>query len=75
MTLGEDCHIVEHEEGAASVIAGVQLRPGASEKGALPPGAVESRIRGKDIHFPESGLIWLENAHSIGRVIPLANME
>ncbi len=73
--LGEDCHIVEHEVGAASVIAGVQLRPVASEKGALPPGAVESRIRGKDIHFPETGLICLENAHSNGRVIPLANME
>ena len=73
--LGDDCHIVEHEVGAASVIAGVQLRTIPSEKGALPPEAVESKIRGRDIHCPETGLICLENAHSNGRVIPLENMD
>lgn len=73
--LGDDCHIVEHEVGAASVIAGVQLRTIPSEKGALPPEVVESKIRGVDIHFPETGLICMENAHSNGRVIPLENMS
>ncbi len=73
--LGDDCHIVEHEVGAASVIAGVQLRTLQSAKGELSPDAVKARIRGTDIHFPETGLICLENAHSNGRIIPLANME
>lgn len=73
--LGDDCHIVEHEVGAASVIAGVQLRTVNSEKGALPPEVVKSKLRGNDIHFPETGLICVENAHSNGRVIPLSNME
>lgn len=72
--LGDDCHIVEHEVGASSVIAGVQLRTVASDRGALSPDTIKSRIRDNDIHFPETGLICLENAHSNGRVISPENM-
>ena len=73
--LGEDCHIVQHEVGASSVIAGVQLRTLKSYNGALSPEDVENTIRGENIHFPETGLICIENAHSNGRVIPLSVME
>jgi threonine aldolase len=73
--LGDDCHIVVHEVGASSVIAGVQLRTLRSTKGELDPLEVASKIRGEDIHFPSTGLICLENAHSNGRVISLKNME
>jgi threonine aldolase len=73
--LGDDCHIVAHEVGASSVIAGVQLRTLQSCNGELSPNEIESKIRTTDIHFPETGLICLENAHSNGRVIPLENMR
>lgn len=73
--LGDDCHIVEHEVGASSVIAGVQLRTLVSDRGALSPDLVRSKIRDNDIHCPETGLICVENAHSNGRVIPLENMK
>lgn len=73
--LGDDCHIVVHEVGAASVIAGVQLRTLRSNKGELDPDEVKGKIRGEDIHFPSTGLICLENAHSNGRVISLDNMK
>lgn len=75
--LGEDCHIVMHEVGASSVIAGVQLRTLRSNKGELNPEDIKSKIRSgeDDIHFPSTGLICLENAHSNGRVIPLNNMK
>jgi threonine aldolase len=73
--LGDDCHITMHEVGASAVIAGVQLRTLVSNKGALNPEEVRSKIRTEDIHFPETGLICLENAHSNGRVITLDNME
>lgn len=74
--VGDDCHIVQHEAGAASIIAGVQLRTINSDRGALPPEEVESKIRKiEDIHFPKTGLICLENAHSNGRVIPLSNFD
>ncbi len=74
--VGDDSHIVWHEVGAAAVIAGVQLRTVESDKGVLDAAAVEKRIRvGDDIHYPNTGLICLENAHSNGRVVPLAAMQ
>lgn len=72
--LGDQCHIVQHEVGAASVIAGVQLRTLAGERGRLDPAEIEARIRGVDIHTPDTGLICLENALSNGRVVPVENM-
>ncbi|MBU3189468.1 low-specificity L-threonine aldolase [Clostridium bowmanii] len=75
--LGDDCHIVIHEVGASSIIAGVQLRTLISNKGELDPTQIGSRIRkeNEDIHYPSTGLICVENAHSCGRVIPLSTME
>ncbi|MEN6297591.1 MAG: low-specificity L-threonine aldolase [Rectinema sp.] len=73
--LGEQCHIIQHEAGAASVIAGVQTRPVFAPDGILPIEAIEERIRGNDIHFPPTSLVCLENAHSSGRVIPLSYMK
>jgi threonine aldolase len=75
--LGDDCHIVAHEVGAAAVIAGVQLRTLNSVKGALCPKEVRRKIRKEteDIHYPGTSLICLENAHSNGRVIPLDIMK
>lgn len=73
--LGDDCHIVAHEVGAASVIAGVQLRTITSNMGIIPVDEIEKRIRENDLHYPETGLICLENAHSNGKVIPINIME
>ncbi|MFT9493580.1 low-specificity L-threonine aldolase [Anaerosolibacter sp.] len=72
--LSDDSHIVMHEVGGASVIAGVQLRTLPTKKGEMDPREVASKIRGEDIHYPSTGLICLENAHSNGRVISLENM-
>lgn len=74
--LGDDCHIVAHEVGAASVIAGVQLRTVQSDHGTLNPAEIEKRIRKEeDIHYPKTSLICVENAHSSGRVVSLEVME
>lgn len=73
--LGDDSHIVIHEVGAAAVIAGVQLRTLKSNRGELNPDDIKSKIRGKDIHYPDTGLICMENAHSNGRVISIHNMR
>lgn len=74
--LGEDSHIVQHEVGAASVISRVQLRPIQSDNGELDPKEIEKRIRkeAEDIHYPSTGLICVENAHSNGSVISLNTM-
>ncbi|MDR0376280.1 MAG: low-specificity L-threonine aldolase [Spirochaetaceae bacterium] len=73
--LGEECHIVQHEAGAAAVIAGVQTRTIPAPDGVLPPEAVRSRLRKGDLHAPSTSLICLENAHSLGRVVSLADMD
>ncbi|SHH56857.1 L-threonine aldolase [Clostridium collagenovorans DSM 3089] len=74
--LGDSCHIVAHEVGASSVIAGVQLRTIDSSTGELSPEAIEKKLRvGYDIHMPETSLICLENAHSNGNVIPVESMK
>jgi len=75
--LDDSCHIVVHEVGAASVIAGVQLRTINSDKGVMSPKDIKNRIRKgeDDLHFPSTGLICLENAHSNGRVVTLENMK
>ncbi|MDK2906387.1 MAG: threonine aldolase [Petrotoga sp.] len=75
--LDDSCHVVVHEVGAASVIAGVQLRTIKSDKGVMSPQDIQNRIRKEedDLHFPSTGLICLENAHSNGRVLPLENMK
>ncbi|MDX1357222.1 MAG: GntG family PLP-dependent aldolase [Clostridia bacterium] len=74
--LDNGCHIVEHEAGASSVIAGVQLRAVDCPEGILSPDDVDSRIRKVlDPHFPKTGLVCIENAHSSGRVISLEKMR
>lgn len=74
--IGDDYHIVQHEAGAAGIISGVQLRTIETDRGALIPEVVEKKIRKvDDIHYPKTGLICLENAHSNGRVIRLENYE
>lgn len=72
--LDESCHIVAHEAGAASVIAGVNLRPLPSTDGELDPEAIRARIRDENIHHPDTGLICMENAHSNGKVGSLQYM-
>jgi len=73
--LDEECHIMAHEVGAASVIAGVQLRNIRTDKGIPDPSEILRKIREDDIHEPSTGLICMENAHSNGRVIPIAIMK
>jgi threonine aldolase len=73
--LGEECHIIQHEAGAAAVIAGVQTRTVSAPDGVLRPGAIRQRVRKGDLHAPATSLICLENAHSLGRAVPLADMD
>jgi len=71
----ENCHIVQHEVGGTAVLSGVQLRTVAGQKGIMEPQSVEKAIRDNDIHYPETGLICMENALSNGTVVPLPRMK
>jgi threonine aldolase len=73
--LGENCHIIQHEAGAASVIAAVQTRPVPDGDGVLRVEEVRRRLRKSELHEPASSLICEENAHSLGTVMTLAEMD
>jgi threonine aldolase len=73
--LGEECHIIQHEAGASSIIAGVQLRQISAPEGVLEPEEVKKRLRKAELHAPATSLICMENAHSSGKVVGLAAMK
>lgn len=74
--LDESSHIVQHEAGASSIIAGVQLRTVDCGGGMLEAPLIQARIRSEDdIHEPKTSLICIENAHSNGKVMSIAAME
>lgn len=74
--LEADSHIFQYEAGAASALAGVQLRPLRGIRGKMDPEEVERAIRDSDIHFPRTALICLENTHNRagGAVLPTDHM-
>ncbi len=73
--LGDACHILMHEVGAAALISGVQLRQVPTHNGSMQIKDVARMIRSQDIHYPDTGLICIENAHSSGAVIKLSEMK
>jgi len=73
--LSDQCHIVQHEAGAAAIIAGVQLRTLVPSGGYPVWSEIDPFIRREeDIHCPATGLIALENALANGDVLPLEAM-
>lgn len=73
--IGSEAHILMHEVGAASVISGVQLRTIPMALNTMDPQVVKNTIRQQDIHYPDTGLLCLENALGNGAVMPLENMR
>jgi threonine aldolase len=75
VVLGEECHIIQHESGATAVIAGAQTRTIPAPDGRIGAAALRERLRKRGLHAPATSLICLENAHSLGRAVPLAAMD
>ena len=71
----ENCHIIQHEVGAVAILSSVMVRTVRGKKGVMNPQDVLEAIRGNDIHYPETGLICMENALSNGTVVPLEIMK
>jgi threonine aldolase len=74
--VGKEASLVQHEAGAAAIIAGVQLRTFVP-RGAFPVWEdIREHIRsGDDIHWPNTDLIALENALGNGEVLPVDVLE
>lgn len=73
--VGKTAHIKNYEVGAAAVLSGVSYHLISEENGMMPLADIEAGIRGDDIHYPDTSLICLENAHGSGVVLPLEYMR
>ncbi len=73
--VSRDNHIFLYEVGASAVISNVQLQLLGANAGRVDMGELRSAHRSTDIHFPRTGLVCIENAHSSGTVMPLENMR
>lgn len=62
--LEAESHIFMYEVGGISALAGLIPRRVQGVRGALTPKDVAENIRGDNIHYPETGLICLENTHN-----------
>ena len=71
--LHEGSHIFVYEAGAPAMLSSVQLRTLSGENGILDPETVRAAVRPRDVHFPRSSLLCLENTHNTagGKVFPL----
>ena len=63
--VGSEAHMLWYEVGGASTLGGVVIRTVQNEEdGRLDPDEVEQTIRPKEIHFPPTTLLCLENTHN-----------
>ena len=63
--VGDESHTLHYEVGGAFALGGLGLRPVANDrKGRLVLDQVEAVIRQRDVHYPRTGLICLENTHN-----------
>ena len=69
--VGSHSHIKNYEVGASAVISGVSYQLIDEVRGMMPISKIKEGIRGIDVHYPDTSLICLENAHGSGVVLPI----
>jgi len=63
--VGDQAHMLWYELGGAAALGGVILRTVPNDRvGHLSLDDIDRTIRGKDIHYPETMLLCLENTHN-----------
>jgi threonine aldolase len=63
--LGSDAHIFINEVGGAAALGGVVTRTLPNDRrGRIDPDDIKHAIRTKNIHYPETTLLCLENTHN-----------
>ncbi|MCK5181522.1 MAG: low-specificity L-threonine aldolase, partial [Dehalococcoidia bacterium] len=63
--VGDEAHILWYEVGGAATLGGVTMRTLPNDScGRLNLGDIDRAIRDKDIHYPETTLLCLENTHN-----------
>ena len=63
--VGDEAHMLWYEVGGAAALGGVTLRTVPTDSGGrLDLGDIKRTIRSKDIHYPRTALLCLENTHN-----------
>jgi len=70
-----ESHIVINEVGAMAVLSGVSVRQVVGNDGMVLASDIKEGFRPDNIHYPDTGLVCLENALGNGRVVPLDTMK
>ncbi len=72
-----DAHLVNYEDGAGALLAGVQFRTLSTPDGLLDPAAVAAAIRPSAYHLTPTTLVAVEQTHNRkgGRVYPLERVD
>ena len=72
-----DSHLVNYEDGAGALLAGVQFRTLATRDGLLDPADVAAAIRPDAYHLTPTSLVAVEQTHNRrgGTVYPLDRLE
>ncbi|MCL2405261.1 MAG: low-specificity L-threonine aldolase [Defluviitaleaceae bacterium] len=73
--LGHNSHIVAHEVGGAAVLSNVSYRIVANQDDTISGQDIRQAVRSSNIHYPNTGLVCLENALSNGTVVSLQKMQ
>ena len=66
MLCDADAHVYYYEAGAPAALSGVMVRLLPGRRGIFTAGDVRSALRCRDVHFPRSRLLCLENTHNRG---------
>ena len=63
--VGDEAHMLWYEMGGAAALGGVTIRTVSNDRrGRLSLDDIDRTIQGKDIHYPETTLLCLENTHN-----------
>jgi threonine aldolase len=76
--LGDQAHIFFYEQGGCAALGGIHPRtvPNLPD-GTLDPAAIEAAVRDKNVHYPVTRVIALENTHNrcLGTPLPPAYLD
>jgi threonine aldolase len=64
IVMERDAHIYWYEVGGVAGVAGLVVNRVPGRDGVLVPADVEEAIRGDNVHYPETGLLAIENTHN-----------
>lgn len=69
-------HIYQYEVGGCAALAGAIPHTARGDRGHLAVRNIEAAIREKNIHYPETKLVCLENTHNLagGTVMPMQQL-